>query len=174
MVDFSFSCCGFFDVWRRRGLDGQRAQNQAHGSPFFRRLGAVKGAKLTPEAAAYGAPLTAPSRRKSHEHEIEGAAVGRALARLRRPRGFQRFISIASGCSNPSILGRAFLCDLVDSQNKLTFGRRVAGDCTLFPLSQGGELGRASPLFSCGTGPSNPSPVRPPGSTEVDRTPADS
>jgi hypothetical protein len=26
---------------------------------------------------AHGAPLTAPSRRKSHEHEIEGAAVGR-------------------------------------------------------------------------------------------------
>src|ERR1700689_616381 len=63
-------------------------------------------------------------------------------------RGFQRFMSFASGCSNPSILGRAFLCDLVDSQNKLTFGRRVAGDCTLIPLSQGGRLGRASPLFA--------------------------
>src|SRR5271155_2193866 len=27
---------------------------------------------------------------------------------------------------DPSILGRAFLCDLVDSQNNLTFGRRVS------------------------------------------------
>ena len=36
------------------------------------------------------------------------ARRGGREASLRRPRGFQRFISFASGCSNPSILGRAF------------------------------------------------------------------
>jgi hypothetical protein len=38
---------------------------------------------------------------------------------------FQRFISIAFGFSNPSIWAEPFSRDLVDSQNKLTFGRRV-------------------------------------------------
>jgi hypothetical protein len=38
---------------------------------------------------------------------------------------FQVFMSIASGFESFD-LGRAFFRDLVDSQNKLTFGRRVS------------------------------------------------
>ena len=38
-----------------------------------------QGAKLA-GGDAHGAPLTAPSRRKSYEHEIDGAAVGRVCA----------------------------------------------------------------------------------------------
>src|ERR1700734_540327 len=61
---------------------------------------------------------------------------------------------------------------LVDSRNNLTFGRRVSAS-TLIPLSQavgsGGRVPSSLRLFR----PSNPS-VRPPGSTEVDRTSADS
>jgi hypothetical protein len=85
---------------------------------------------------------------------------------------FQRFMSIAS-FSNPSIWAEPFSRDLVDSQNKLTFGRRVFSDRTLIPLSQavgsGGRVHSSLRLFW----PSHPS-VRPPGSTEVDRTSADS
>jgi hypothetical protein len=39
---------------------------------------------------------------------------------------FQRFMGIASGFSNPSIWAEPFSRDLADSQNKLTFGRRVS------------------------------------------------
>ena len=74
MVDFSFSCCGFFDV-AERGLDGQRAPSSSW-KPVFPAARGCQGAKLA-GGDAHGAPLTAPSRRKSHEHEIEGAAVGR-------------------------------------------------------------------------------------------------
>jgi hypothetical protein len=45
---------------------------------------------------------------------------------------FQRFMSIAS-FSNPSIWAEPFSRDLVDSQNKLTFGRRCFNGCS--PLS---------------------------------------
>src|SRR6202041_767870 len=71
MVDFSFSCCGLF--WRRgRSLDGQRAPSSSWKAVFPAAWG-CQGAKLA-GGDAHGAPLTAPSRRKSYEHEIEGAA----------------------------------------------------------------------------------------------------
>jgi hypothetical protein len=66
----------------------------------------------------------------------------------RRPRGFSAFHEYRLWFSNPSILGRAFLCDLVDSQNKLTFGRRVLKRPHPDSAFAGGRLGRASPLFA--------------------------
>src|ERR1700691_6013938 len=78
MVDFSFSCRGFFDVAEaefRRGLDAQRAPSSSW-KPVFPAARGCQGAKLA-GGDAHGALLTAPRRRKSHEHEIEGAAVGR-------------------------------------------------------------------------------------------------
>src|ERR1700758_1041186 len=76
MVDFSFSCCGLFDV-AGRGLDGQRAPSSSW-KPVFQAARGCQGAKLA-GGDAHGAPLTAPSRLKSYEHEIEGAAVGRRV-----------------------------------------------------------------------------------------------
>src|ERR1700675_3348993 len=76
MVDFSFSCCGFFDV-AGAGLDGQRAPSSSW-KPVFPAARGCQGAKLA-GGDAHGAPLTAPSRRKSYEHESEGAAVGRRV-----------------------------------------------------------------------------------------------
>jgi len=58
-----------------RGLDVQRAPSNSW-EPFFPAARGGQGAKLA-GGDAHGAPLTAPSRRKSYEHEIEGAAVGR-------------------------------------------------------------------------------------------------
>src|SRR5580658_9632708 len=67
MVDFSFSCCGLFDV-AEAGLGGQRAPSSSW-KPVFPAARGCQGAKLA-GGDAHGAPLTAPSRRKSYEHEI--------------------------------------------------------------------------------------------------------
>jgi hypothetical protein len=69
-----FHVVGFL-MWRGRGLDGQRAPSSSW-KPVFPAARGCQGAKLA-GGDAHGAPLTAPSRRKSYEHEIEGAAVGR-------------------------------------------------------------------------------------------------
>ena len=69
-----FHVVGFL-IWRGRGLDGRRAPSSSW-KPVFPAARGCQGAKLA-GGDAHGAPLTAPSRRKSHEHEIEGAAVGR-------------------------------------------------------------------------------------------------
>src|SRR5712672_1581072 len=63
-----------FLMWRGRGLDGQRAPSSSW-KPVFPAARGCQGAKLA-GGDAHGAPLTAPSRRKSYEHEREGAAVG--------------------------------------------------------------------------------------------------
>jgi len=47
---------------------------------------------------------------------------------------FQRFMSIASGFRILRSWAEPFSRDLADSQNKLTFGRRVISDRTLIPL----------------------------------------
>ena len=139
-----FHVVGFL-MWRRRGLDGQRAPSSSW-KPVFPAARGCQGAKLA-GGDAHGAPLTAPSRRKSHEHEIEGAAGRQALARLRRPRGFQRFMSFASGCSNPSILGRAsraFWSIAGTISHSVVAFQRPHPDSAF----AGGRLGRASPLFA--------------------------
>jgi hypothetical protein len=71
-----FHVVGFL-MWRGRGLDGQRAPSNSW-KPFFPAAQGCQGAKLA-GGDAHGAPLTALSRRKSYEHEINGAAVGRRL-----------------------------------------------------------------------------------------------
>jgi hypothetical protein len=63
---------------RPGGLDGRRAPSNSW-KPFFPAARGCQGAKLA-EGDAHGAPLTALSRRKSYEHEIDGAAVGRVCA----------------------------------------------------------------------------------------------
>ena len=73
-VDFSFSCCGFFDV-AEAGFGRAESAVELMEARFPAARG-CQGAKLA-GGDAHGAPLTAPSRRKSYEHEIEGAAVGR-------------------------------------------------------------------------------------------------
>ena len=54
-------------------LETRRERRRPHGSPSFRRLGAVKG-RSSPEATRASAPLTAPSRRNTCHHEVDGAA----------------------------------------------------------------------------------------------------
>ena len=58
-------------------MDGQRAPSNSW-KPFFPAAQGCQGAKLA-GGDAHGAPLTALSRRKSREHESEGAAVGRRV-----------------------------------------------------------------------------------------------
>jgi len=68
-------------------------------------------------------------------------------ASLRRPRGFQRFISFASGCSKPSILGRAsraFWSIAGTISHSVVAFQRPHPDSAF----AGGRLGRASPLFA--------------------------
>jgi len=148
MVDFSFSCRGFFDVAEaefRRDLDGRRAPSSSW-KPVFPAARGCQGAKLA-GGDAHGAPLTAPSRRKSYEHEIEGAAVGRRWRDCADQRGFQRFMSFASGCSNPSILGRAsraFWSIAGTISHSVVAFQRPHPDSAF----AGGRLGRASPLFA--------------------------
>src|SRR5277367_1799093 len=114
-VEFSFSRGGLL-MWRGWGLDGQRAPSNSW-KPFFPVARGFQGAKLA-GGDANGAPLTALRRRKSREHESEGEFAPTAW--------ISAFHEFRLWLFDPSILGRAFLCDLVDSQNKLTFGRRVS------------------------------------------------
>ena len=58
-------------------MDGQRAPSNSW-KPFFPVARGCQGAKLA-GGDAHGAPLTALRRRKSREHESEGAAVGRRV-----------------------------------------------------------------------------------------------
>jgi hypothetical protein len=57
-------------------------------------------------------------------------------------------MSIASGFRILRSWAEPFSRDLADSQNKLTFGRRVFSDRTLIPLSQAVGSGGLSPLFA--------------------------
>src|ERR1700691_4067463 len=122
MVDFSFSCCGFFDV-AGAGLDGERAASSSW-KPVFPAARGCQGAKLA-GGDAHGAPLTAPSRRKSYEHEIEGAAVGRRWRDCadRVDSAFHEFRLWLFESFDP---GPSLSNVLVDSRNNLTFGRRVS------------------------------------------------
>ena len=54
MVDFSFSCCGFFDVAEARFRRAESAVELMEAR-FFRRLGAVKG-RSSPEATRMARP----------------------------------------------------------------------------------------------------------------------
>src|ERR1700675_4503659 len=71
-----FHVVGFL-MWRGRGLDGQRAPSSSW-KPVFPAARGCQGAKLA-RGDAHGAPLAAPSRRESYEHESDGAAVGRRV-----------------------------------------------------------------------------------------------
>ena len=78
MVDFSFSCHGLFAV-AGAGAGFGRAESAVDlMEAVFPAARGCQGAKLA-GGDARGAPLTVPSRRKSYEHESEGAAVGRRV-----------------------------------------------------------------------------------------------
>src|SRR5271168_568859 len=72
LLTWGFSRQGLISVFH---VVGQRAPSSSW-KPVFPAARGCQGAKLA-GGDAHGAPFAAPSRRKSHEHEIEGAAVGR-------------------------------------------------------------------------------------------------
>ena len=111
-----------FDV-AGRGLDGRRAPSSSW-KPVFPAARGCQGAKLA-GGDAHGAPLTAPSRRKSYEHESEGAAVGRVgeIAPTAWISAFHEFRLWLFESFDP---GPSLSSVLVDSRNNLTFGRRVS------------------------------------------------
>ena len=86
MVGFSFSCCGFFDV-AEAGFRQAESAVELMEADFSGGSGLSRGEAR--RSVPVARPLTAPSRRKSHEHEIERG--GRQALAVRRPRGFQRF-----------------------------------------------------------------------------------
>lgn len=141
-IDFNFSCSGLL-MWREAGFGRAESAVDLMEAVFPAARG-CQGAKLA-GGDAHGAPLTAPSRRKSYEHESEGAAVGRRVCadrvdfsvssvsplvvRILRSwaEPFQAFWSIAGTISHSVV---AFQRPHPDS------------------AFAGGRLGKASPLFA--------------------------
>src|ERR1700758_2598488 len=132
-------------MWRRRGLDGARAPSSSW-KPVFPAARGCQGAKLA-GGDAHGAPLTAPSRRKSYEHEIEGAAVGRRWRDCADRVDFSVSSVSPLVVRNPSILGRAsraFWSIAGTISHSVVAFQRPHPDSAF----AGGRLGRASPLFA--------------------------
>ena len=109
------------------GLGGvwtSRERRRTHGALFPAARGG-QGAKLAGGDAQWRA-LDGPEPPEVLTNMRSRARRSAGVESSRRPRGFSAFHQHRLWFSNPSILGRAFFRDLVDSQNKLTFGRRVS------------------------------------------------
>src|SRR5580692_1189441 len=127
------------------GLGEQRAPSNSW-ELFFPAARGGQGAKLA-GGDARNAPLTAPSRRKSCEHEIEGAAVGR-----RREFASTAWIFSVSWVSplvfrilrsGPSLFLAIWPIARTNSHSVVAFQRPHPDSAFA-----GGRLGRASPLFA--------------------------
>src|ERR1700758_3183230 len=108
-------------MWRRRGLDGARAPSSSW-KPVFPAARGCQGAKLA-GGDAHGAPLTAPSRRKSYEHGARARRSGGEFAPTAWISAFHQFRLWLFETFDP---GPSLSSVLVDSRNNLTFGRRVS------------------------------------------------